>query len=399
MFVANMSHEIRAPLTAILGFSELLAEPDLSEPDLRSAAQTIQRNGAHLIEIVNNLLDLSKIESGRMDIEAVDCQPRTVVAETLDLMADRARAKGIGLHAQWRDGVPESIVTDVTRLRQALLNLVGNAIKFTHTGEVRMVVGPRNDAAGGEGLVEFEVRDTGIGMTHEQLTRLFEPFAQAEDSTTRRFGGTGLGLSISRHIARLLGGDLTVESRVGRGSVFRLAIPTRASARPGDGCRAVSGSAAAPGRSANETLPKGCRILVVEDGPDNQRLLRAILSRAGAEVTIVGTGGQAPGAVESARRAARPFNVILTDIDLPDMDGCDIARGLRAQGCRTPIIAITARAMTFERDRCLNAGCDDFLPKPLSRAKLLATIAKHTQDAAGRRAAESRPRVREGVGT
>lgn len=379
-FLANMSHEIRTPMTAILGYADLLMEEgDLTRsPERRvEVIQIIQKNGEHLLWIINDILDLSKIEAGKLTLESIACSPVAVVEDVWSLMQVRAHGKGLVLAASYETDVPASIQTDPTRLRQILMNLVGNAIKFTETGSVRMYVRFIADV---QPRLEFDVVDTGIGMTDEQRERLFQPFSQADGSTTRTFGGTGLGLSISKRLATMLGGDITiVESAPGRGTRFRLVVSTG----PLEGVPLID-----PRRGANEdrhadskqespsarmTL-HGYRVLLAEDAPDNQRLISFVLRKAGAEVTVVANGQQTVDAAWQALDSEHPFDVILMDMQMPVLDGFGATALLRAKGYRGRIIALTANAMSGDRDKCLAAGCDDYATKPINREVLIEQI-------------------------
>jgi signal transduction histidine kinase len=373
-FLANMSHELRTPLTAILGFTDLLVEECRRQPAVLEKLETISRNGNHLLAVINDILDLSKIEAGRMTIERVSCSPIEVVADILSLMQVRAQSRGLQLRAEYVGSIPERIETDPTRLRQVLMNLVGNAIKFTSDGGVRVII--RLAEAAAETAIQrlqFEVLDTGMGMSPAQVKNLFQAFSQADASITRRFGGTGLGLAVSRRLVQMLGGDIEVESEEGRGSCFRFFVevgrleatrlldrlPEQGLARP-----------VAPGRApAGRSEPLGCRVLLAEDGPDNQRLITFILKKAGAEVTVVEDGQKA---VERAEGGG--FDVVLMDMMMPVMDGYKATRTLRDRGYAGPIIALTAHAMAGDREKCLSAGCDDYATKPVDREGLVETI-------------------------
>ncbi|MEN6451525.1 MAG: ATP-binding protein [Thermoguttaceae bacterium] len=379
-FLANMSHEIRTPMTAILGYADLLAESG-REPALAEAADTIRRNGCHLLDIINNILDISKIEAGKLEVEPIACSPSTIVSEVASLMRLRAEAKRLSLSVEFDGPIPETIHTDPVRLRQILINLIGNAVKFTEAGGVRVVARLRH-AAACPPLLQFDVIDTGIGMTPQQVGQLFEPFMQADTSTSRRFGGSGLGLTISKRLAELLGGDIRVESTPARGTTFSATI------NPGplnDAPPHLEPSQAKP--LADE--PATCRrqppphldgrVLLVEDGPDNQRLIALILRTAGAEVTVAANGQEAIADVLAAASADgnRPhaaFDVILMDMQMPVLDGYAATAQLRSWGYRGPIIALTAHAMTQDRQKCLDAGCDDYLAKPIDRQKILDVV-------------------------
>lgn len=268
-FLANMSHEIRTPMTAILGYADLLASANLDSKERREAVNAISRNGRHLVELLSDILDLSKIEADRLEIEWIPCDVLSLVEDMVSMLRVKAREKGLTLTVEYRGEIPRLVRTDPTRLRQILLNLLGNAIKFTERGGVRIVV-TGQAVADPDCELEFKVIDTGIGIESAQLARLFQPFAQADSSLTRRFGGTGLGLIISRRLAQLLGGDVAVRSTYGEGSVFSLKL--RVPRQPGAclhvaPCEAVRGSPQTT--SISEPDLQGCQVLLVEDGPDN----------------------------------------------------------------------------------------------------------------------------------
>jgi len=390
-FLANISHEIRTPMTAILGFTDLLTE-NLQEPENLQAGKTIKQNGQYLLGIINDLLDLSKIEAGRIEVRRARCSPCRLVAEVASLMKIRADGKGLPLELEYRWPLPRSIRTDPLRLRQILINLVANAIKFTETGRIRLVT--RLLARPGQkAQLCFDVVDTGIGMTRRQAEALFRPFTQSDSSTTRRFCGTGLGLTISRRLAEMLGGTIEVSSRYGRGSTFSAFVD----AGPLEGVEMLQSDDEMLGpdeppapRPPAEQDPLDCRILLVEDGPDNQRLLSFLLRRAGAEVTVAENGKIA---VEKALTAdpprgrtfddpAEPFDLILMDMQMPVMDGYQATRRLRAAGYHGAIVALTAHAMSHDEQKCRAAGCDDYLSKPVKAEKLLRMVRKHLRTAA-----------------
>ena len=397
-FLANMSHEIRTPMTAILGFADVLLEEmgPGATPTQMEALESIRRNGEHLLQIINDILDLSKVAAGRMELERLRCSPTRIAAEVESMMRVRARARGLAFGVEFIGPIPESIETDPTRLRQILINLVGNAIKFTEAGGVRIVVRLAESAAGadpagapaGSGLLQFDVIDTGPGMTPEQQQRIFQPFVQGDSSTTRRFGGTGLGLTICKRLVEALGGDISVQSAPGRGSTFRVRIPTGpltgVTMLPGSSTDAPPGSG--PRRPDSQAALSG-RILLAEDGPDNQRLISFLLRRAGAEVVIADNGQAAVDAALAAEREGRPFDVILMDMQMPVLDGYAATAQLRARGYRRPIIALTAHAMASDRDKCLAAGCDAFAAKPIDRTRLFETITACMSAAAAKNAA------------
>ena len=312
-----------------------------------------------------------------MQFEIRPCSPCEIVDEVASLMRVRVAEADVKLHTSCEGAVPAVIFTDPTRLRQILLNLVGNALKFTPRGEVRIAV-QGADLNAPHAQVVFEVIDSGIGMTGEQVAVLFRPFQQADASTTRRHGGTGLGLAISRRLARVLGGDIAVQSVRGQGSVFRLSLPV------GEQSERTSRDEDSPGPAAAQkaskklapVLPESCRILLVEDGIDNQRLISLLLRKAGAEVVVAENGRDACEFVLNPGPDSKPVQLIFMDVQMPIMDGYEATRQLRLAGCRLPIVALTAHAMVGEEERCLAAGCDGFLTKPIDRARLLRVAAK-----------------------
>ncbi|QDU71087.1 Aerobic respiration control sensor protein ArcB [Mucisphaera calidilacus] len=381
-FLANMSHEIRTPMTAILGFTDLLAEDaELDSAAVGDAVATVRRNGEHLLSIINDILDLSKIEAGKMTLERLDVSPLAVIRDVHELMTVRAREKGLSLSFDIETALPETIQTDPTRLRQVLVNLVSNAIKFTESGSVVM------SAAWSEQTpdrLSVAVRDTGIGMSQVQVDRIFEAFAQADESMSRRFGGTGLGLKISRRLAHILGGDLTVHSVPGVGSTFTLTIDTGPinqglSVKPPEPVREAVGVAEARVPLA------GVRVLLAEDGVDNQRLVRFHVEKAGGTIDVAENGRLALEAWESGGREA--YDLIIMDMQMPEMDGYQASRALRDRGWRGPIIALTAHAMSDDRQRCLDAGCSDYATKPIDREKLVAICVRGLAESDDRRAA------------
>lgn len=370
-FLANMSHEIRTPLTGILGFAAVLMnEPDTEPPTQREYLQTIHDSGRHLATLINDILDLSKIESEQVEVEQARCSPHEIVAEAVSILRVRAQERGLNLEYFWKTAVPETIQTDPNRLRQILMNLIGNAIKFTEVGSVQ--VAARVQPGESPELV-IDVIDTGVGIEAESLQRIFAPFAQADSSITRRFGGTGLGLSISRRLTRLLGGDLTVVSEPGRGSIFTLTIPTgsleNVSMAQGSSSDVLA-ELPSKGTQSQRRLPP-CSILLVEDGVTNRKLICLVLERAGATVRCAENGRVG---VEAAAEGS--FDLILMDMQMPVLDGYSAARELRWRGHTTPILALTAHAMTGDMQKCLDAGCSGYLTKPIDPHKLLETISR-----------------------
>ena len=371
-FLANMSHEIRTPMTAILGFSDVLME-SVTNREQFDAATTIKQNGEYLLGLINDILDLSKIEAGKLEIEHIQCSPCQILSEVVSLMRVRANAKNLPLEIEYDGPIPQSIQSDPTRLRQILINLTGNAVKFTEVGKIRLVA-RLLEAESDQPKMQFEVVDSGIGMTEEQITRLFKPFSQVDSSTTRTHGGTGLGLAISKRLAEKLDGDINVRSRPGEGTTFILTVGTG----PLDGVKLLDNPTEAEVSMDPEKKPAApetkldCRVLLAEDDPDNQRLIAFLLKKAGAEVVVADNGRIAHDLALAARDEGSPFDVILMDMQMPVMDGYDATGKLREAGYSGPIIALTAHAMSTDRDKCLHAGCDDYMTKPIDRQKLVA---------------------------
>jgi signal transduction histidine kinase/DNA-binding response OmpR family regulator/HPt (histidine-containing phosphotransfer) domain-containing protein len=367
-FLANMSHEIRTPMTAILGFADMLFGPNLQAGERLEYVRVIRRNSRHLLNLINDILDLSKIEAGKMMVEKLECNFPQLMADVMSLLRPRAKDKSLELGIVFDGPIPRTIRTDALRLRQILTNLIGNAIKFTQAGRVRVKV--RCDQADSGKRLHFEVIDSGIGICAEQLPRLFQSFTQTDESTTRRFGGTGLGLTISRQLARLLGGDVTVQSTPDVGSTFCFWIDAGSC----EGVEMITDLAEATlaGRpepdNAQEIFIRG-RILLAEDGRDNQRLISTHLRTAGAEVTVADNGHKAVEAALSQR-----FDLILMDMQMPVMDGYTAVAELRRRGFAMPIIALTAYAMSEDRCKCLDCGCTGYLSKPIDKEHLLKSV-------------------------
>jgi signal transduction histidine kinase/ActR/RegA family two-component response regulator len=392
-FLANMSHEIRTPMTAILGFADYLDDSTLDRTGSQDALQTIKRNGEHLLAIINDILDLSKIESGKLVIEQVRCSPRQIVADVIELLQVRIAAKGLAATTHFDPRVPQHVLTDPTRLRQIVLNLVSNAVKFTETGGVQVIVRWR-DQNESRPLLQIDVVDTGIGMTPDQMSRLFQPFTQADSSTTRRFGGSGLGLAISHRLAEMLGGTITASSVCGAGSTFQLLLPTPALAADGsdDSLRSSDSALRRQQKEPNRQPLTGRRLLLAEDAPDNQRLIMYVLRKAGADVTLAENGAVACELSLAAQHEGKPFDVVLMDMQMPIVDGYQAVKQLRQAGYHEPIIALTAHSMGSDRQVCLDAGCDDFATKPIDRARLISLIGDYCQEGS-RQAAEPIPPV------
>jgi PAS domain S-box-containing protein len=384
-FLANMSHEIRTPMTSILGFTNLILDISKEQYDAdlcQEYAGIILRNGDHLLTVINDILDISKLEAGRMTVECVVTDPVSLLFEVESLMHAQVKAKGITLEVKHASDLPKCIMSDPTRLKQILVNLIGNAVKFTETGGVTVTAAMDNhDPA--KPFVCFAVEDTGIGMTQQQMKRLFQPFTQADASTTRRFGGTGLGLRISKELSEMLGGNVQVQSTTNVGSVFTVAIPASEISfeeTVGSQQQSTFSNAGQPAVHPPEgELPlSGLKILFAEDGPDNQRLIGHHLRKAGADVEIYNNGLEGlqamteDGTRHGSLKQPNQYQLVLTDMQMPEMDGYTLARTLRQKGFDGRIVALTANAMASDSKACLAAGCDAYATKPIHVEELIS---------------------------
>jgi two-component system sensor histidine kinase/response regulator len=388
-FLANMSHEIRTPMTAILGFSDLLTSANLSYKEQREFLAGIRRNGKALLELISDFLDLSRIEADRLTLEKADSPIQPIIDNVLSVVQVQAGDKGLSLDVDYTFPLPQSIRTDPVRLRQILTNLVGNAVKFTERGTVRIAVRctPETD---GCGRIQFAVSDTGIGIPAGKIRELFQPFTQVDGSATRRYGGTGLGLAISRRLARALGGDVEVTSKVGEGSTFTLTIDAGSL----DGvCMLQSPSVPSiveeePSIAEHE-IPLRVRVLLAEDVPDIHVVIRQILQRMNLKVEIAVDGCLACEMAEKSQAEGKPFDLILMDIQMPTMSGYVATRWLRQHGWKGPIVALTAHALVGDREKCLAAGCDDYIAKPITAKGLREVLDRYLGQAAAATACPS----------
>ncbi|WP_372894438.1 response regulator [Stieleria sp.] len=379
-FLANMSHEIRTPMTSILGYAELLTDLVEDEKAVGYLA-TIRRNGNFLLGIINDILDLSKIEAGKFEIDSERFDPARVIEDVRSIMEVRAYEKGLKLDVDYRGRIPQFIESDAKRLKQILINLVGNAIKFTQRGRVGIVVESANRPdtneplpTSTEGQLRIRIKDSGIGMTPEQQTRLFKPFSQGDSIITQQFGGTGLGLAISQRLASMLGGEISVESKINGGSTFTLSIKT------GDVVEATEIRPTGERQLDNETTSSStvrlnAHVLIVDDRRDIRFLSKHIIDKAGGRVTEAEDGVLAIESVKQAAERGETFDLILLDMQMPNMNGYETARQLRQLGYAGPIIALTADAMQGDMNKCLQAGCNDYLSKPIDKSMMLEKIA------------------------
>jgi two-component system sensor histidine kinase/response regulator len=364
-FLANMSHEIRTPLNGIIGTAEMLLHLQPTG-EQREYIDIIRDCGLSLLTVLNDILDISKLEAGKVKVQRVRYEPRHVVADVVNLMRTLAESKGLYLSDSVDEPVPRHALGDPVRITQVLNNLVSNAIKFTSTGGVQIRVAARGpaDATG----LEYTVTDTGAGIPEDKQSTIFESFVQGDESLARKHGGTGLGLAISRQLARLMGGDIRLASRSGEGSTFTLSLPlVRVPEEPAP-------TPALPLEPQSQRRSAQCSsILLVEDNPVNQRIVQQLLLKSGYSVAVAGNGHQALDMLSAAR-----YDLVLMDVQMPEMDGVEAARRIRAAGNHVHIIALTANAMPGDRELYLSAGMNDYLAKPFSFADLMAKLAQYS---------------------
>ncbi|MBT7411357.1 MAG: response regulator [Methylococcales bacterium] len=380
-FLANMSHEIRTPMTAILGFTDLILDPKQSSEEMVYNIKTIKNSGTHLLSIINDILDISKIEAGKMTVEQVEFSPMKLLGDIVAIMSSKATEKGLRFETSFEGRVPEIIRSDPVRLRQILMNIIGNSIKFTNEGEIRIVVDSYADDEGLQ-MMRFRVKDTGIGIDEAKQKELFVPFKQADSSTTRKFGGTGLGLAISKKLTQILGGDITIASTAGLGAMFTVTI----SFEENQSSRFIEEPSLELIEDESLSLQHEpiniqikAKILLAEDGLANQKLVSYYLKKVGCNVDIVDNGKKGLEAAMSAWNEDCPYDIFICDMQMPIMDGYTAVSKLRRQGYDLPIIALTAHAMSGDRQKCLDAGCDEYATKPIDNKQLIDLVMTYSK--------------------
>lgn len=360
-FLANMSHEIRTPLGAILGFAELLKENNLSEENRQQYLNIITRTGTTLVSIINDILDLSKVEAGKLEISKEVCSLKEITNDMHELLKIRSEKNGIAFEVEQFNEVPEFIYTDPIRLSQILVNITGNAIKYTKEGSVYVRFGIQDNE------LQFYIKDSGIGLNHHEISKLFLPFSQADQSIRKKYGGTGLGLVLSRRLAELLGGNVNLEkTEIGKGSIFSIKIPYQIP----EHLKSTSIKETVTVVQKNGSI-ENCQILLVEDTIENQILISHILEKYGAKVSVAENGKVAIGLTEQNN-----FDLILMDMQMPVLDGFSATSLLRKKGYTKPIISLTAHAMQEDLKKCIDSGCNEVLTKPVTQAKLIQTVTK-----------------------
>jgi len=370
-FLSNMSHEIRTPMTSIVGYSEVLKE-STSLLEHHALIDIIQRNGDHLLQVINDILDISKMELGQYELIKDECSPAILLQEVIDVYEPRANLKGLQILTHIQETIPETIQTDPGRLKQVLDNLLSNAVKFTDSGQIRIEIRAFTQS-NFESLLQFNVADTGKGISQEHLKHIFAPFTQADNSSTRKYSGTGLGLTLSQKLVQLLGGKLTVQSTVNQGSVFSVTLNVGRKMSEGTEtdspldlrdkkCLSQTSSDFTKGKIS--TGMKG-KVLLVDDTQEIRRLFSYMLSKMGLDVTTATNGREAIEEIHEAEGLGAPYDLVLMDMQMPVMDGYEATRYLRSQNYQIPVIAITAHTLITDREKCIAAGCSDYLGKPV----------------------------------
>ena len=382
-FLSNMSHEIRTPMTAIIGYSQVLKE-SVIQAEQHDLIETIQRNGDHLLQVINDILDISKIELGQCELKTEACFPLQIVQEVIALHRPKAVQKGLRLLTNIHESIPETIQSDPIRLKQVLNNLVSNAVKFTNNGFVRIEIRTFN-RSNFERLLQFNVADTGIGISKDNLKRIFDPFTQADSSMSRPYSGTGLGLTLSQKLVQLLGGKLSVQSTVNQGSIFSVTlnagnktseIPQTGRRLDIDNLKTLSLTSTDARRGGNLTAEKG-RVLLVDDTQEIRTLFSYMLAKMGLEVVTASNGREAIEKIQQAEGQGELYDLILMDMQMPVMDGYEATRFLRSQNNPIPVIAITAHTLITDREKCIAAGCSDYLGKPVKFNVLSEMVSRY----------------------
>jgi PAS domain S-box-containing protein len=376
-FLSSVSHELRTPLSAILGFIEVLFEhPKLKGgcAEIEEHLAIIRQNGQFLLALIDDLLDISRIEAGQLRVESEPCSPVQIVTDVVESLRAKAEAKHLRIESTFVGAIPPVVASDRLRLRQILVNLLDNAIKFTECGEVRLTARKADQLGAGQ-VLQFAVSDTGAGMTEGEMSGLFQPFYRVPSRAADRTSGTGLGLAICKRIARRLGGDISVQSTPASGSTFTLCIPAQVPEKiEGHPQRGESPQIAAPSVTQPDSRRLHARILLADDHEANQKLLSLRLSQAGAEVVTASNGKEALDRTTEAASEGRPFDAVIMDMQMPVVDGYEAVRQLRARGFTEPIVAVTAHAMSEDREECIRLGCDDFISKPIEWDRFLAKL-------------------------